>query len=84
MARWPHIPGTWVDGLGRRFPLPDAAPPAEPPTAVAPASSESLQAVDDLLSLTRSELQRLAREAGHAVSRSNTKADLVELLTGGD
>ena len=75
--------GYYLDALGRRYPLVRPARPAEP-SGGGPPSSAPRDAAPDYESMTRPELQRAAREAGHRVRRTHTREDLIELLTGGD
>lgn len=75
--------GYYLDALGRRFPLVRPARPAES-VEDGPPPSAPQDAAPDYKSMTRPELQRAAREAGHRVRRTHTREDLIALLTGGE
>ena len=78
--------GYFFDALGRRFPLAGPARPAEPVGGVASLvlqDAEPAEESPDYGSMTRTELQRAAREAGHVVRRTHTRDDLIGLLIGG-
>jgi hypothetical protein len=78
--------GYFFDALGRRFPLARPARPAEPVSGVASLAlqgEEPAEESPDYGSMTRAELQRAAREAGHVVKRTHTRDDLIGLLLGG-
>jgi len=71
-------PTYYRDGLGRLFVHGRLARPAEPAASVSATSAPQ----DDLSSLTRPELQRLARERGVPYPRTATRDDLLALLGG--